>query len=425
MRIVIIGNSATMVGAVEAVRAHDQEAEILVVSEEPHGIYSRPLLDHFLAGEIEKPRLAYRQPDFYSRHHVHPLLDTRIVRVDTASKAIHTESGEQIDYDRLLIATGGTPIRPPMEGGDAEGIFTFTRLDDALSMNEYISQRVVRSVVVVGGGMIGIKVTDALVKRGLKVTMVELAPRILSAAMDSAGAELMTRLLTLQGVDVLVDNTVERVHTEKGHIVGVALRDGQRVAAEMLVLGIGVRPNAELARESEIEVNRGIVADKYMRSSATDVYAAGDVAEAYDLIVDMNRAVAIWPNAYRQGATAGAHMVGVERADPGGMPMNALSVGDVPAMSLGDATPTDDECHVLEDMDERQPRYKRLVIREGRLVGAILIGQISRAGIYTGLIRNKIDISTCCDSLMSEHCNLLSLPTHYRKHVVTGAGIEV
>jgi NAD(P)H-nitrite reductase large subunit len=290
----------------------------------------------------------------------------------------------------------------------------------------------VERAVVVGGGMIGIKAIDALIKRGLRVTMVELAPRILSAALDETASLLMTRLLHDAGAEVITGDTVAAIHAggdertpSVRRITGVTLDTGREVACQLLVFGIGVRPNASLAREAGITVNRGVVVDEYMRTSAPDVYAAGDVAEAYDLVVDMNRTVAIWPNAYRQGAIAGAHMVGVQRADPGGIAMNTVEVCGVPAMSIGNANAEDDGHEVMTELDERRAVYKRLVLKGDRLVGAILVGNISRAGIYTGLIRNRLDIGVYRKNLMSEHMSLLSLPVLYRKHIVTGAGIEV
>lgn len=425
MRVVIIGNSATAVGAVESIRQHDQASEILVISEEPHIIYSRPLLSHLLAGEIDRPRLAYRRGDFYSRHSVQPMLDARVTFVDVEEHAVHTEAGASYRYDKLLIATGGTPIVPPTPGIASAGVFSFTRLDETLGILRHLEENRVEHAVVVGGGMIGIKATDALMKRGLGVTMVELAPRILSAALDETASLLMTRLLSDAGVEVATESTVTAIRSEQGRISGVTLNTGHEVACQLLVFGIGVRPNASLAKEAGIAINRGVVVDEHMRTSAPDVYAAGDVAEAYDLVVDMNRTVAIWPNAYRQGAIAGAHMAGVQRADQGGIAMNTVEICGVPAMSIGNANVEDGGHEIMAELDERRAVYKRLVLEGDHLVGAILVGNISRAGIYTGLIRNKLDISAYRKNLMSEHMSLLSLPAHYRKHIVTGAGIEV
>ncbi len=426
MRAVIVGNSATAVGAIEALRAVNQSAKVLVVSEESHLIYSRPLLSHYLGGEIDQVRLAYRPSDFYTRHEVTPILETRATGIDTAGRRLLTQDGNSIAYDKLLIATGGTPILPPMPGIDTQGVFSFTRRSDVESILTYLEAHGGKEAVVVGGGMIGIKATDALIKRGIRVTMIELAPRILGVALDSTASRLMTRLLEEAGVRVLTGNTVTEIHSRDGRVHSVTLREGGTIRCDLMILGIGVRPNTELVEDSDIRVNRGIVVDEYMRTSAPDVYAAGDVAEAYDLVVDMNRTVAIWPNAYRQGAIAGAHMVGIETPDAGGVAMNAIEVHGVPAISVGNSNLEDEPGHeFLTDLDERNHRYKRLVLKDNRLVGVTLVGHINRAGIYTGLIRHKIDVGASRSALMSEQFGLLSLPDRYRKHVVTGEGIEV
>ena len=435
--IVIIGYSATAVGAIESIRRHDQTIGVVAISDERHDIYSRPLLSHYLAGEIDDARLNYRRPGFARRHHVEQILDDRVMAIDPEAHTVTTASGNSYAYSKLLLATGGVPIVPPIPGLDTEGVYTFTKLDDALHMLGYLRTETVQRVIVVGGGMIGIKAADALLKRGLHITMVELAPRILGAGFDETASRMMTGLLLDAGVEVLTGNTVVSVASRKmgdgcqSRVTQVTLREGGEIACDMLVLGIGVRPNASLAVDAGIKVGRGIVVDEYMRTSAQDIYAAGDVAEAYDMVVDMHRTVAIWPNAYRQGAIAGAHMVGVSRPDAGGIAMNAIEVCGVSAMSIGDATPqideqgADDRYEILSDSDERACTYKRLVLRGDRLVGAILIGNVNRAGIYTGLIRNKIDVSSLRNRLMSDHFGLLSLPDQYRKHVVTGEGIEV
>ena len=452
MRVIIIGNSATAVGAIESLRQYDQGAEILVISEEPHLIYSRPLLSHYLGGEVDRSRLAFRPGSFYTRHNVQPILDTRVTAINTAAHTVQVAPSHQptaattqtLAYDKLLISTGGLPIVPPIPGLDAQGVYTFTRLDDAQAVVEDIKGHKPEHAVVVGGGMIGIKAVEGLTQRHIPVTVVELAPRILMAALDQTACDLLTRVLSEHGVSVLTENTVTEVLAErpdgptneeagKRRVSGVMLKDGRTLPCDLLIFGIGVRPNASLASGAGIKVNRGIVVDEFMRTSAPDVYAAGDVAEAYDLVVDMNRVVAIWPNAYRQGAIAGAHMAGVARPDRGGVAMNTVDVCGIPAMSIGNANvdPTAPASNggqpyeVMAHIDEKNVRYKRLVLQGDYLVGAILVGNVNRAGVYTGLIRNKINIASCRKSLMSDNLSLLSLPDQYRKHIVTGAGIEV
>jgi NAD(P)H-nitrite reductase large subunit len=428
MRAIIIGNSATAVGAVESMRLYDQSAEILVISKESDMIYSRPLLSHYLAGQIGRQRVAYRDPDFYVRYDVGIMTHDEVTAIDTAAHLVRTASGQALSYDKLLISTGGRPIVPPMPGLDAQGIYTFTELGDAEGILKHIEQRQVGHAVVVGGGMIGIKAVAALQQRGVAVTMLELAPRILIAAFDQTGSDMVTEILQEGGVTVLTGTTVAQVQTSDGAISAVTLTSGETLPCDLMVFGIGVRPNGVLAKEAGIAVNRGIVVDEFMRTSAPDVYAAGDVAEAYDLVVDMNRTVAIWPNAYRQGAIAGAHMVGVERPDKGGVAMNTIEACGVAAMAIGSANVEDDgqgTYQFLADLDVRQRRYRRLVIQDGRLIGALLVGDINRAGIYTGLIRAKTLVEDCSKALLSPHLSLLSLPDVYRKHVVKGEGIEI
>lgn len=425
MQIIIIGNSATAVGAIESLRTYDQSAEIAVISEEPDLIYSRPMLSHYLGGDIDRARLAYRNSDFYTQHHVQPILEDAVTSIDVTAHSVQTASGRILFYDKLLICTGGTPIVPPLAGADIPGIYTFTRLNDALAIERHLATNSVQRAVVVGGGMIGIKAADALMKRHIPLTMVELAPRILSAALDETASNLLAHLLTEHGVEILTNNTITAIQQTSGQLRGVILREGREVAAQLLVFGIGVRPRVELAKAAGITVNKGIVVDKYMRTSTSDVYAAGDVAEAYDLVVDMNRTVAIWPNAYRQGAIAGAHMAGINRPDEGGIAMNTVEVCGVPAMSIGNGNSVGPEYEELVELNERENRYKRLVLHDNRLVGAILVGNISRAGIYTGLIRHKLDISSSRKNLLSDHFGLLSLPDQYRKHIVTGSSIEI
>ncbi len=430
MSITIVGNSAAAVGAIEAIRAYDADVPIHVITAEGPAIYSRPLISHYVAGDIDRQRLAYRGPSFYEDHGVDTVFHEPVTAIDPEGHTVTTNAGRVVSYDKLLLAVGGSPIVPPMPGLDLEGVTTFASLEDAQAIESLLEQGRARHAVVVGGGMIGIKATDALTKRGIRVTMVELAPRILIRALDDESAAMMTRLFGRAGVRVLTENTVAEIIPDNGHIAGVVLQDGQRLDCDLLVFGIGVRPNVTLARDAGLEVNRGLVVDRGMRTSDPDIYAAGDVAEAYDLVVDLNRTVAIWPNAYRQGAIAGAQMLGQPREDHGGIPMNAIEVAGVPCVAIGSGNAEGDGYDVLTrgtaaDGSRGQPQYRRLVLEGNRLVGVILVGNISRAGIYTGLIRHRVDISAHRDSLLSDRLSLLSVPEDYRKHVVRGESIEV
>ncbi len=427
MRYVIIGNSAAAVGAIEAIRQHDAENPITVVADEPQHVYSRPLISYWLGGMTDEAHLDYRPRDFYARHRVETMLGVEVTQVTPAEQSLTLAGGGTLAYDRLLIATGGRPFVPPVPGAALEGVFTFTRWDDAQRIARYIEKHGARSALVVGGGLIGLKTAEALMARALHVAIVELADRILSMTFDRTASKLAESLLRRAGAEVRVGQTVAEIAEKDGRVDHAVLQDGERIACDLVVFAIGVRPNVGLIPpEAGIGVNRGILVDRHMQTSVPHVYAAGDCAEGYDLLLGANRPIAIWPNAYRQGAIAGCNMAGVEREYEGGFPMNSVEICGVPTISVGLTDPPEDDGYeVLERYDREAPAYKRLVLRDDRLVGAICIGHVDRAGIYTGLIRDRANVAPFKDHLLAGNFGLISLPREYRKHLVVGEGIEV
>ena len=430
MRYVIVGNSAAAVGAVEAIRRHDLDNPITIVSDEPHHVYSRPLISYLLGGLVDESRMYYRPADFYDRHRVQTMLGVKVERVNPQARTLSLAGGGTLPYDRLLISTGGKPFVPPLPGSDVHGIFTFTTWDDARRIGRYMDEYGVRSAVVVGGGLIGLKTIEALLARGrdVHVTVIELADRILSTMFDRTASKLAEQILRRQGVDIRTGATVEEIAVRGGRVDHVSLHDRERIDCDMLVFAIGVRPNVDLIPpDSGIEVGRGIAVDLDMRTTAEDVYAAGDCVEALDMLSDTRRVIAIWPNAYRQGAVAGSNMAGVRKRYGDGFAMNAIEVCGVPTISVGISDPQqgDDGYEVMEAYDRETSIYKKLVLRHNRLVGAILIGDIDRAGIYTGLIRDRVDVQPFQKHLLSGNFGLISLPKAYRKHLVVGDSIEV
>ena len=427
-RYVIIGNSAGAIGAVESIRQTDQDNPITIVSDEPHHTYSRPLISYLLGGLVDESRMHYRPPDFYRKHRVDAMLGVEVVGIDTRAGVLELEGGGALAYDRLLIASGGRPFVPPLKGADLEGAFTFTTWRDARRIDRYIADRRVESAVVIGGGLIGLKTVEALIARGIKVTVIELAERILSTIFDPTASHLAEAILGRQHVEIRTGTTVQEIIGRGGRVDHAILRDGERIDCDLLVFAIGVRPNTGfISPDTGIQINRGICVDRYMRTTAPNVYAAGDCVEAYDMLIDADRILAIWPLAYRQGAIAGANMAGQNKLYGGGLPMNAIGVCDVPTISVGITSPPagDPAYEVLDEYDRQTLIYKKLVLRGKRLVGAMFIGDINRAGIYTGLIRDQVDVTPFKSHLMSGHFGLISLPKEYRKHLVVGEGIEV
>jgi len=437
MRYVIIGNSAAAVGAIEAIRQHDTENPITVISDEPHHAYSRPLVCHLLGELVDEERMHYRPPDFYEQLQVEPMLGVRATAIDTQAKTVSLAGGGTVAYDRLLLAVGGKPVVPPVAGVDLDGVFTFTKWEDAQNIDRYIRDKDAQSALIVGGGLIGMKAVKALMARGLRLTVVELADRILSTSFDHTASKLAESILRRASAEVITGTTVKEIVDKDGHVDHAILQDGQVVDCDLVIFGIGVRPNLDLIlpepeKNTGIEVNRGIVVDERMQTSVEDVYAAGDCVETYDIILEVERPIAIWPHATRQGHVAGCNMAGVEKTYEGGFPMNSEDIAGVATIAVGLTAPEGqvpvehlEEYEIIKRYDRAAQTYKRLVLHRGRLVGAICVGDIDRAGIYTGLIRDRVDVTPFKEHLLSGSFGLISLPKEYRKHMVVGEGIIV
>ncbi len=428
MRHVVVGNSAAAVGAIEAIRQYDQESHITVVADEPHHVYSRPLISYLLGGTVNDSQMYYRPADFYDRHNVETMLGTKVACVTPQEQRVSLKGGGTVSYDRLLIATGGTPFVPPIPGTDLEGVFTFTRWDDARRLGRYVEDRVIRSALVIGGGLIGLKATEGLMAHSIPVTIVELADRILSVSFDRTASRMTESALRQAGTQIRTGTTVEKILGQDEKVDHAVLCDGEKVDCDLVVIAIGVRPNTALIpAEAGINVNQGVLVDDHMRTSAPHVYAAGDCVETHDLLLEVSRPIAIWPNAYRQGYVAGCNMAGVEKTYGGGFAMNSIEICGIPTISVGLTGPQEetDRYEVMERYDRKSTVYQKLVLRDNRLVGAICVGDIGRAGIYTGLIRDQADVSSFKEHLLSGNFGLISLPQAYRKHIVVGEGIEV
>ncbi|MGI5817713.1 MAG: NAD(P)/FAD-dependent oxidoreductase [Armatimonadota bacterium] len=421
----IIGNSVAAVAAVSGIREVDPDGSITLVAKEAHHTYSRPLITYLLGGKVREEQMLYRPADWYERAGVTALLGTEVTSVDPEAHTVQTADGEVLGYEKLLIAVGGTPIVPPnVKGADAEGVFTFTSRDDADAIGRYIEERGVQSAVVIGGGLIGLKSVEALLELGIKTTVVELADRMLSATFDETASQLAQKRLREAGVEVRCETTTSELLAEDGRVVGAKLTDGDTVAAELVIFAIGVLPATGIVADTGIEVDRGILVDDTMRTSAEDVYAAGDVAQARALLCGTQRCIAIFPNAYRQGAIAGRNMAGDEATWDGGLVMNSVTVVDVPTISVGITEAVDDGRDVCAELDEDHYSYRKIVLEGGRIIGAVFVGDIDRAGIITGLIREQIDVSGIRDILLTDEFGLISVPDDYRQRVLSGTGSQ-
>lgn len=405
MKYVIIGNSAAGIACVEGIRSADAEGEIKIVSDEPFAAYGRPLISYYLLGATDRQRMLYRPADFYERNKVRTLLGARAEKIDPAAQKIVLRGGGEIPYDRLLVATGSRPFEPPMEG--IEGVknkFSFMTLQDALSLEKVLSKR--KNVLIIGAGLIGLKCLEGILERVKSVSVADMAGRILPSILDDAGAAVVRRELEGKGAKFYLSDSVAKFEGNTAH-----LKSGKEISFDILVVAVGVRPNTELVKDAGGEVSRGVVTDEKQQTSLKNVYAAGDCAESFDITSGARKVLALLPNAYRQGYTAGVNMAGGEASFADAMPLNAIGFFGSHVLTAGSY---EGESFVQAEGDV----YRRFFCKDGVLKGFILVNSPERAGIYTSLIRNKTPLSEVDFRSLEGAPNLAAFPRAARERML-------
>lgn len=402
----IVGNSAGGIGAVEAIRQVDKEGLLTIVSDEPYPAYSRPLISKYLTGERTLEGILFRPTDFYGQNNIVFLPNRKVTHLEPGQQIVQLEDGDRITWERLLLAVGGKPIVPRIKGGGRRGILTFTTLDDAKATDMLLDDA--KKAVVIGGGLIGISVTEALVKRGVDVTVVEMKETILNTILDEHASLMAEEVLRQEGVEIITGHTVAEI-SGGDRVEGVILDNGDAIACDLVLVAIGVSPRSELAVDAGIEVNRGIVVDRHMATNRPNVYACGDVAEAYDFVYEQNRLTPIWPNAYIGGRIAGYNMAGVETEYPGGTAMNSLNYFGTNITSAGMATPPDDESYEVISK-QKDSMYQKFILKDDFIVGMVFVGNIEKSGIFFGLMRDKVNVGSFKQMLLTDDFGLAFLP---------------
>lgn len=403
-RYVIVGGGVASVGCIEGIRSVDKTGEIVLVSGEGVPVYCRPLISYYLEGKTNLDKMKYRPDDFYDKMDCR-LLFGRAERIDAEQKVVYVD-GAPVAYDELCLATGSTPFVPPFAGLDTVPVKTgFMTRADALYLDSVLSPT--SRVLIVGAGLIGLKCAEGIVERVAKVTVCDLADRVLSSILDAPCAARMQKVLEAHGVQFFLSNSVSRF---EGNVA--TLQDGAEVPFDVLVTAVGVRANVGLVK-GIADVDRGILADTRQATSAPHVYAAGDCCQGYDASIEGQRVVAILPNAYLQGYTAGVNMAGGERVFDKGMPLNAIGFFGYHALTAG--AYTGDVTEIVSG-----DNVKRLFVKDERLVGFMLLGDIERAGILTAMVRNKTPMDAKTLEILKNNPSLEGLSAQKRKEILGG-----
>ena len=410
MKYVIIGNGAAAVGAIEGIRSNDKKSEIILISKENCISYSKPQLYKMLNEENVKS-IYYRNEEFYINNNVSTILGKTLKSVDFNKKLLILED-DSIKYDKLLIATGAKANVPKLKGFDGE-IYSFTNIDEALKLKQSLANK--EKIAVLGGGLIGVKLSEYLHKMGKEVILIVSSKGVLSSLGDEKISEILNNEILEKGVNLLLSRKIIGAK-EIDSKIELKL-DKETITCDAIVSCKGVKPEVSPFEKTELSINQGIKVDDHMRTNIDNVFAAGDVTEMYNSIEDAYCNIPILPNAYSGGYCAGINMSGGDSKIETVYPMNSLKIFDVQMITMGLLSPTEKD-EEMSLFDPGKKVYRKLVIRGEKLIGAALLGDIDRAGILNNIIKSNLDVSTIKEELLNNKINFYVLPLDMREVIV-------
>jgi NAD(P)H-nitrite reductase large subunit len=402
VKYVIIGGSAAGVSAAETLRKQDKKAEITVISDEKLPVYSRCLLTYLIAGTIDQDNLYFKEKSFYKDNHIKTYLGKRAAALDAAKKTVTLEDKTKVSFDKLLLATGAAPKTVDIPGVDKKGVFTVRKIDDARAILGMLDE--VKEITVLGGGLIGLRDAYALRQRKKEVTVLVKSPQVLSQMLDQTAADIIAMILEKNGIKIETGVAAEEI-TGKESVEAVRLDNGKKINCQLVVIGKGVRANTELAASCGLKVEDGIVVDEFLRSSNKDIFAAGDCAQSYDIARAKPRINALWPCAVEQGQIAALNMPGKKVSYDGSLSMNSVDFFGLGCISMGITKPKNEKDYEIISRKEDGKYYKKFVLKDNRIVGAVFLGEINTAGIVGPLIKHRIDISSIKHLLLKDSFN--------------------
>ncbi|AQL43534.1 NADH oxidase [Halorientalis sp. IM1011] len=402
---VIIGDGIAGSSAAETIREQDPDADITVVTEEGEALYNRILIKEFAKGKLPEAPISIHEEDWYAERDIDLALDTVVTGVDTDAKVVHTHDSGDIEYDKLLLASGGTPTQLPVDNSDAEGIHHFWTFQDARAIREHADES--DTGIVVGAGLLGIDLAAICGAQDIDAHYLMRGNRWWRYALSLDGAEIIHDALEENGVTPVFDSGVDHFTTDDdGVVTGAVDPNGEEFEGEFVGVAIGLNFNTEFLRDTDIELQDGIVVDEYMQTNVEDVYAAGDVTRFYDTILDDYTQNGAWGSAKEQGAVAGQNMVdGDEAEEFRWVSSYSITHFDFPFLSFGHPTLGDD--HAERKYSDTE--WRRLAFKDGKLVGGVLIGDLAPQSKYKQLIREERDVADQKEVLLEQSVDLENL----------------
>ncbi|MFB6084802.1 MAG: NAD(P)/FAD-dependent oxidoreductase [Halorientalis sp.] len=402
---VIIGDGIAGSSAAETIREQDPDADVTVVTEEGEALYNRILIKEFAKGKLPEAPISIHEEDWYAERDIDLELNTVVTGVDTDEKVVHTHDSGDIAYDKLLLATGGTPTELPVDNADAEGIHHFWTFQDARAIRDHADES--ETGIVVGAGLLGIDLAAICAAQDVDAHYLMRGNRWWRYALSLDGAEIIHDALEDNGVTPVFDSGVDRFTVDDdGHVTGAVDPDGEAYDGEFVGVAIGLDFNTEFLRDTPVELDDGIVVDEYMQTDVADVYAAGDVTRFYDTILGEQAQNGAWGSAKEQGAVAGQNMVADEESEAfRWVSSYSITHFDFPFLSFGHPTLGDD--HAERKYSDTE--WRRLAFKDGKLVGGVLIGDLAPQSKYKQLIREEREVADQKEVLLEQSVDLDNL----------------
>ena len=404
MRHVIIGTGPAGVTAAEALKKLDPESVVTMIGDEPEPPYSRMAIPYLLIDQINESGTYLRKNESHYRDRGISHIEGSVISINQSKKEVHLNGGTKIGYDRLLIATGSTPVTPPIDGVAHPLVSSCWTLEDARRITDIAKPGA--NVVLMGAGFIGCIILEALAKSGAKLTVIEMEDRMVPRMMNDTAGNLIKDWCETRGVDVNTSTRVESIE-EQNNGLSVTLSDGQNIPADLVVSATGVKPNIQFLDGTDVKVDLGILVNRQMQTSDPNIFAAGDVAQGKDFSTDEFSVQAIQPTAVEHGQLAAKNMFGLKNATHrGSVNMNVLDTLGLISSSFGlwMGVENGDSCELL---NKDRFRYINLQFCEDVLVGATSLGLTQHVGVLRGLIQTKTKLGVWKDRLIEDPTKIM------------------
>lgn len=393
MRVIIIGNGLAGTIFAKTLRELVQDAEIDIFADEKYHYYPRPNLIEFLAGNIPFEKMFAFSEEWYREQNLNIHLTVPVKKIIPDSKEVETDGGGRTKYDALLIANGSHSFVPPFQGAEKRGVYSLRTLDDAFEILDYLKDH--PRVVVIGGGLLGLETARAMRAREAEVEVVEFFERLLPRQLDVHGASLLQSQIEKIGIKVHLGLATEEI-LGQDEVTGLRFKGGEEIKADMAVVAAGVRSNILLAKEAGLETDRGLVVNDYLQTSNPEIYAAGDVAQYQGSVYG------IIPAAFNQARMAAFNVSGEKKKYEGTILSNTLKVVGIDLTSIGLVNPEEGSFEELRTEKVEEGIYKKVVIQDGTVVGAIWMGTKKEVDQINRIISQKANVENWKDSLLED-----------------------